>query len=383
MVTFNVNGIRDTDKRRAIFNYLKHFNSQIVLLQETHSSPEVEKVWSNEWGRKIIFNHGTNTAKGVALLIQRGFPMEIEDYRFDIEGRYLVMDVNIEGRRFVLVNIYAPNEDDAQFYTRLFKVIASRDNPSIMIAGDFNTTLDPQLDLYNNQGLNHKKKRTDLLHCMEEFNLVEPWRIKNSQDRVFTWRKPHSRELVMSRLDFWLVSTDFLPLINSITIRTKYNSDHSRVVMNIDLSPFKRGRSYWKFNNLLLKDKNFLDEINQAILRFKWAVKNSRESNPETQWVTLKEKIIVITKDFATKKAKEKSQFIELMEKKILLLDKKILEETNLEKQIKLRNDLHKTENFLLDEHDSRVKAAMFRSKAQYYLYGEKNSRYFFNLEKN
>lgn len=60
LVTFNVNGIRTEKKRRAIFNYLKNFPAHVILLQETHGSPEIEKIWSSEWGNKIIYSHGTN-----------------------------------------------------------------------------------------------------------------------------------------------------------------------------------------------------------------------------------------------------------------------------------------------------------------------------------
>lgn len=44
---------------------------------------------------------------------------------------------------------------------------------------------------------------------------------------------------------------------------------------------------------------------------------------------------------------------------------------------------IKQTEQFLLEEHELKVKAARFRSKAQYYLQGEKCSRYFFNLERS
>lgn len=50
VVSFNVNGLRNQAKRRKIFNYLKNASSHVVLLQETHSTPEVEKLWSSEWG---------------------------------------------------------------------------------------------------------------------------------------------------------------------------------------------------------------------------------------------------------------------------------------------------------------------------------------------
>lgn len=104
VVTYNVNGLRDSDKRRSIFNYLKATKSHIILLQETHSSPEIENIWSNEWGRKIIFNHGTNFSRGVALLIVKECPITIDTIRLDSEGRILIIDAQLSEQKFVLAN---------------------------------------------------------------------------------------------------------------------------------------------------------------------------------------------------------------------------------------------------------------------------------------
>ncbi len=51
---FNVNRLREDIKRNDIFNKLKPSNN-IILLQETHSSKEIENKWKNEWGGGIIF----------------------------------------------------------------------------------------------------------------------------------------------------------------------------------------------------------------------------------------------------------------------------------------------------------------------------------------
>lgn len=179
VVSLNVNGLRSADKRRLIFNLLKHQKAHIILLQETHSTAEDETVWSNEWGSRIIFNHGSNFSKGVAVLFQKHIPVQIESTRCDLDGRFLILDLNISDYLLVLVNVYAPNEDLPQFYENLFTVIESRENNSLMLGGDFNTTLDPEMDLYNNLGTNHNKKCAIINKFMEDKGLVDVWRIKN------------------------------------------------------------------------------------------------------------------------------------------------------------------------------------------------------------
>ena len=43
IITFNVNGLFDDNKRQQIFQILENKKTEIILLQETHSNPEVMK----------------------------------------------------------------------------------------------------------------------------------------------------------------------------------------------------------------------------------------------------------------------------------------------------------------------------------------------------
>ena len=47
-VSLNVRGLNQSNKRRKIFRCLHQQNAQIVLLQETFSTKEVEIKWKNE-----------------------------------------------------------------------------------------------------------------------------------------------------------------------------------------------------------------------------------------------------------------------------------------------------------------------------------------------
>ena len=70
ILSLNVRGLRNTNKRRAIFSYLKDQKATISNLQETFSKPEGEEIWTAEWGGKGFFSHGTEHSKGVTMLIK-------------------------------------------------------------------------------------------------------------------------------------------------------------------------------------------------------------------------------------------------------------------------------------------------------------------------
>lgn len=382
MVSFNVNGIRTESKRRTIFNFLKSQKANIILLQETHSKSEDEILWSNEWGNKILFSHGSNLVKGVAIMFQKHFPVNIEYVKQDLQGRYLICDLDINGYKFLLINVYGPNEDDSMFYIELFKNIDSRENTSMVLAGDFNTSLDMVMDLLNNSGNNHVKKRQVILEYMQNKDLIDVWRVRNPESRIYTWRKPFSNDVVMSRLDFFLISQDLSLQTNKTDIKAKFISDHSRITLDLDFMDNKRGKGVWKFNNLLLNDQEFVNNINTLIIQFKYEVKNRECIHPLIQWESIKDLIADYSKRYSAEKAKLRNKLVESFENRILLLDQKLINTTDVQLKIKYQRDIRKTEEFLLNEYEKRVQAACFRSKAEYFLYGERNSKYFFNLEK-
>ena len=53
IITCNVRGLGDSNKRRAVFHYLHQKKVEIIFLQELHSLHQSEVTWSNEWGNKI------------------------------------------------------------------------------------------------------------------------------------------------------------------------------------------------------------------------------------------------------------------------------------------------------------------------------------------
>lgn len=352
VVTLNVNGLRGESKRRSIFNLLKHCQSNIILLQETHSTKNDERVWSNEWGSKIIFNHGTNFSKGVAVLFQRHFPVQINSTHIDTDGRYIILELKVEEIQFVLINVYGPNDDNKLFFSNLFNNINKRDNNSIILTGDFNVTMDPDMDLYNNTGASHKQKRSIISTFLEEKGLVDVWRLLHPEERTFTWKKPFTNDIIMSRLDYFFISQDFLLRTNFVTIKPKLLSDHCRVILNLDFATTQRGRGFWKFNNLFLKDPQFLATMNDLIKEYLFRVKSKEEHPCDIQWEKLKLMMSTCAKDYAGKKAKEKSLLIEKFEQRIITLDKKLLNTTNVKSKKPIYRDIKKSELFLLGEYD-------------------------------
>ena len=69
----------------------------------------------------MFFSHGSNNARGVAILFRSGFDINIDAVKKDGQGRLLVIKRKLEDSAFTIVNIYAPNVDPCshQFFENL------------------------------------------------------------------------------------------------------------------------------------------------------------------------------------------------------------------------------------------------------------------------
>ena len=68
-----------------------------------------------------------------------------------------------------------------------------------------------------------------------------------------------------ARLDFFIVSEGIFQLVTESSIVSGYRTDHSGISLKIKFQDAERGRGYWKFNNSLLKDKDYIKIVKDAI----------------------------------------------------------------------------------------------------------------------
>uniref|UniRef100_A0AAV2JY17 Endonuclease/exonuclease/phosphatase domain-containing protein n=1 Tax=Knipowitschia caucasica TaxID=637954 RepID=A0AAV2JY17_KNICA len=63
----------------------------VVLLQETHSTAEIESDWRREWGGQLVLSHGSSSSAGVAVLFSRRcLPVSVETEEV-VAGRLLLL----------------------------------------------------------------------------------------------------------------------------------------------------------------------------------------------------------------------------------------------------------------------------------------------------
>ena len=128
-------GLADKHKRREFFHFIKDKRPDVVFVQETHSIKKVQQIWRNQWKGKIIFSHGTSNSRGVCIMINKDSDIKINTCKELIEGRVLNAVITYNNQQILLSNVYAPNEDDPQFFETLFEDVQTYSVDHTVVGG--------------------------------------------------------------------------------------------------------------------------------------------------------------------------------------------------------------------------------------------------------
>ena len=367
--SLNVRGVADEVKRKAIFQ--KHRkNADLLILVETHSSVETEKIWENEWGGKAIFCHGTTSSRGTAIFTSKEHYQNIHNIYTGEDGRTIIIDYHRNDQKVSIAAIYAPNQDSPRFFEDLAVRLRGRHENKIII-GDYNLVLDVDHDRLNTYHNNNKAKE-QVEDMADEFCLKDLWRIRNQDKREYSWFKTGNLNKA-SRIDLALISAGLDQRVELIMYLSSIKTDHRGLYMVLDMDGFERGTGYWKFNSSLLLNPTFLEYMNSELQK---SSRLTEHKNPKERWEIIKSRIKKAASKFTREQSREENLVISALTKKVNEYEASLpLTEESDKLWQETKADL---EEKLLE----KTKGSIFRSKVRWYEQGEKNTKYFFSLEK-
>lgn len=389
ILSFNTQGLQGINKRIDVFEYLKDKNFHIYCLQDTHFTQNDEERIRNQWGKNCVFSNYRSNARGVAILFGKNVEFKIHDQITDENGNLLILDITILNQRLTLINLYGPNNDSPNFFQSISDYIDRINNSDFIICGDYNCVLDPKLDSYNYKFVNNPKNRNQIIETMRNKNLIDPFRENYPSLKRYTWRKKNP--LKQARLDYFLISENIMPFVRKSSIETGYRSDHSIVTLELNITEITHGKSYWKHNNSLLTDHEYLKVINKQIsdIKKQYAVPvyNLEEldniPNKEIQF-TINDQLFL---DVLLMEIRGKSISYSSYKQK----DRHNKEKNLIESITKLEHNLEEEDTELLenlksqlaDLRQEKLKGHIIRSRAQHIDKGEKPTKYFCGLEQH
>lgn len=246
IISFNVNGIRAIAQKTFIED-MRKVDADIICLQETKAT--VDQVKETVQPLEGYFVYANESVKkgysGTAILtkikpISISYDMNMEEH--DQEGR--VTCAEFEG--FFLITVYVPNSGsellrlgyrqtwDADFLAYLK---ALEKQKPVVVCGDFNVA-HKEIDLARpkanyNKSAGFMQEEIDGMDAFHQAGLVDTFRYLQPTEVKYSWwsyRGGAREKNVGWRIDYFLVSTSFLPAVKAAFILNDvFGSDHCPV----------------------------------------------------------------------------------------------------------------------------------------------------------
>jgi exonuclease III len=373
VVSLNTRGCRDSAKRFRIIESLKNEQAaDIVFLQDIHTLPSDEAVWNLIWRGEIEFSHLNSNTAGLAIAFSNKLDVKVECKTIVLPGRILHLTVEIGGHRFYLINVYCPTDyaDKATFHVALKTHLNHLDaSVPILLGGDFNCTLNPQLD---RTGVNepHPFPAKTLDSILSRFKLTDVYRSIHPNEPGYTWSRSDG---TAARLDRFYISKDHRQFAKSAIVSACNDSDHSLVRIYVNIKSHKRGSAYWCLNTSLLEDNDYIDLIKSFWTE--WGAEKRRFSNLQTWWDCGKKRIKEISILFSTNKNSSFKQKVDDLKAEIDFLESNSNDPD-------LNAILSEKRAVLAELQHVKVRGAWIRSRFSYINESDRPTSYFFNLEK-
>ena len=164
--------------------------------------------------------------------------------------------------------------------------------------------------------------------------------------------------------------------LENFKILNALSTDHSPLFCSfLNLTNISRGRGLWEFNNSLISNTNFVDEMKTLIQKVILGFEDDTSLTDQVKWEFLKQEIRQFAINFSKKLAQNFRKLQRDLETKIKKLEQNIINEDKFNEYKTAKDEL---ENF----YDNIATWVKIQSKCDWYQYGEKSTKYFLNLEK-
>ncbi|OCT86463.1 hypothetical protein XELAEV_18020146mg [Xenopus laevis] len=267
----NVNGLNVPQKRTVAFSDYFKLKLDVLLLQETHFSKTSSPKYLSKYYPQIYLANSTTKTKGVAILIAKQVKFQLMQKYVDPDGRFIILKGHLQNHLTTLASVYAPNNSKQKFFRIFFKKLSEISEGRVIVGGDFNTTMNNNLDrsrdilgkLTTSSG---DRDTGHLFNHLKEEALVDIWREKHPIDRDYTYYS--SVHATYSRIDFIFTKPPLLHYIHTVKIHDITWSDHGMVEALFKSWDKIRGGGSWRLNDSLLLDGDICMEITNSIKEF-------------------------------------------------------------------------------------------------------------------
>ena len=159
---------------------------------------------------------------------------------------------------------------------------------------------------------------------------------------------------------------------------TPIKTNHSAITLEFqDVDDKARAPGIWKLNCSLLSDEEYVERINSLITT--WVQEGKKDlKDPGSVWDWVKYNIKKCSRKYSINNCKEKKAEEQILNNQ--LQDAYVIFQNNPSRENSAA--LNVVQERIEKLYEKKVESIIVRSRACWHEYGEKNSKYFFNLEK-
>jgi exonuclease III len=375
VMSFNCKGIKGNSKREKVLTWIKESKSDIIFLQESHFVETDRDDWETKSGGTVISSVGSSKARGVTTILYPKTEIDERNILRDKEGRWLIINKQIEDQTYTLVNYYGPNIDDTSSLQELLTKLEEIQTDNIIFGGDFNFVYDTKLDKIGGNNTTNHKCRNLLVEWQTKHNIIDIWRLRNPRRRQYTWCS-NTKPKIRCRLDHILLSQHLTKLVDRTDIEHGFLSDHKSVVVSIKKAKPDRGPGFWKFNTMLLSEEGFSEEIIKCI-------KDTVDDNPDItarlKWDLIKCNMRRTCIKFGVNRKKTMNNLEIRLKRELTDLENEAIRGNNNQIEEEINNLKSEIDEILVE----KCRGTALRSKCLNYEHGEKATMYFLNMERS
>ena len=285
----NVNGINDYEKRTKVEDTLKSLNLDLIVLLDTRLGKvrQRKQLQMDQW--KPYFAGNESGKRGIKVLLKPSSSFVVKKFESDTEGNYIILECVIQDVPTLVVGTYGPNDDKEDWWADLQTKIESKGYLHVILAGDINLVIDPDMDCKGYSHIWFPKKRKLINDWMANDTYIDTFRDLYPDKREYSWT-PYTDDQVkkgkkQSRIDVIFTSPTMLSYVTDMKYEKQYiGLDHKVAIINFDYLGFKAGKGSFRTPPHLVKDDVYCKLIIGAI---KHAFNDSSIEPVPNEWYTI------------------------------------------------------------------------------------------------
>lgn len=259
IASLNICGLVSLIKQQQVTRFLNQQQFDILFLQETNITLEHLKTNTIKHNNyRIFYNCGDSRGTGLVSFFSNFLP--IPKHNIVYPGFVSSFEFKSFNKKYVLVNTYVPNDQSlARDVLLVLKThLLSFNNDIIIICGDFNCTLSPEIDRSSGNE-SHRTAMHNLSSIVINYQLIDIFRHKNPQTVQYSKYTNNRQALHGSRLDRFYISSHVIQDVKNITYEPVTFSDHFSVKLTYNFTTNRT--AYWIFKNTLLNNVSFSENL--------------------------------------------------------------------------------------------------------------------------